>query len=97
MSAQPKEVGFYFSPTASHELFILGCLIHLFICEGSNEALLCVCSGQWSNLVLIFFTESPRLSFTHSRGTHKAVSRIGEIANGIVKKVLAEFIFAGLR
>lgn len=30
------------------------CLIHFFICEGSNEALLCVCTGQWSNLLLIF-------------------------------------------
>ncbi len=51
------------------------CLIHFFICEGSNEALLCVCSGQWSNLVLIFFFWDSAFVFhklsRHSQGHSK--------------------------
>lgn len=44
----------FFSHCFSWIIHTRVCLIHFFICEGSNEALLCVCSGQGSNLVLIF-------------------------------------------
>lgn len=57
------------------------CLIHFFICEGSNEALLCVCSGQWSNLVLIFLFWGSAFVFhklsRHAQGHSKDKGWIG--------------------